>query len=296
MLDLLNPTLILVIFYTVFICQIGLLSVYYPVRIADRVNYVMDHYPQSDYPNLYPNYTEGQEQRTKRNMAIFKAVNFGIAGLGLFILGAMIGSGYTPDMKGGDEIFVMIFFMLQTLPMIYIQLREVKYYKNMQKQFKNPVRKAGLKARKISDYISPFALITAGGLYLLWLIYFLSEQGAVTTWPIEVFFTVTLITGMNIAYILYCRRMIFGKKIDPYKADKDQHIMVKATVHVMVISSIMISVFLSAVEFADRNNLEVFDPPLISFYLQMCAVMGLGLTLKTMNIKDMQFDVYKDEN
>ena len=50
------------LFHIVFLCQILLISLYYPARILARMRYVLDTYPPSTHPRLYPRPIEHYEK------------------------------------------------------------------------------------------------------------------------------------------------------------------------------------------------------------------------------------------
>ena len=50
-----------------------------------------------------------------------------------------------------------------------------------------------------------------------------------------------------------------------------------------------------ATQAADQYALETFDPVLASFYMQLCIIFGIGLTIRTEDVKKMDFEVYKDD-
>ncbi|WND02390.1 hypothetical protein QGN29_12600 [Temperatibacter marinus] len=290
-----DPTVTLVIFYTIFISQIFVLSLYFPYAISQRITNIVSNYPPDEYPKLYPNYSNKFVGRTLFRMKIFKTINALIAALGFTLLGLMLGSGYTPAQKGGDEIFVMFYFILQTLPIAYIQISEAMMMKAMRNNFDERIRRADLSVRRLSDYISPLYVVIAAFAFVICMTYFILDKGPINQWEIEVFITVGTLSIINLVYGYNIYRTIYGKKVDPYKATKDQEKLIKTVVQVTVISSIMISVFIFCTQFADRNDLEVLDPPLVSFYLQLCAILGMGLAFKNQQLQDIDFSVYKEE-
>lgn len=292
----LSMPVVLTIFYTVFLSQIFLLSVYYPGQLHRRILYVLEHFPPAEYPKLYPSRRDDLVGAEKRKLAIYRAVNYAIAGLGVMILLAMALTGYRPDPKGGDEIFVMLYFALQTLPQFYAELREFRQYRAMRKAFTATTRTAALKPRRLFDFIAPGYVATAVLLYFAWLAFYLQGKGlgAEAVWGTEVYATLALITGMNLAYIGVIARFVRGKKRDPYKAHQDHLTHIGGMVKVFVFSSIGISLFLILTQAADQYRLEVFDPPLASLYMQLCAVFAIGLLFRTIKLEAVDFEVYRE--
>jgi hypothetical protein len=294
--DMFSPEAVLVVFYTVFLSQIFLLSIYYPGKIIQRARYVLKHFPPAQYPKFYPAHHDGFTEEACKKLRIYKDVNTVIAVIGLMLLSAMISAGYQPDRLGGDEVFVLLYAISQAGPILYAELKERKHYRLMRKDFTSPRREADLNPRRLFNFISPVYVVAAVVFYVLWLIFFLSARGIDGPHAAGVYFSLAVITGTNLFYAAWIARLLSGKKLDPYKAYKDQLKQIGVAIKVLVFSSIAISVFLITSQAADQYNLEVFDPPLMSLYMQFAAVFGLGMSLKTQNIESMDFDVYKDDS
>lgn len=294
MADQIPMTVILFVFYLTFAGQIYLLSIHYPNQLAKRISYVLKNYPPTEYPKLYPSgfTTLTAGARTGR-LAIFKRYNQLVALLGGAILLAMLASGYRPADKGGDEIFVMLYFFLQTVPFIVIAFLEFRNYKLMHEAFQITRRSADLRPRRLFDFVSPAYVVAAVVFFIAWATFYIGSAGDVATWTTEKYATLVIISGMNLAYITVIWKAISGTKLDPYQAYGDQIKTIESLTKTLVFSSIMISLFLILTQGADEYGLEVFDPPLTSFYMQLCVVMGIGLTLRLTKIEDVDFSVYR---
>lgn len=292
--DAFSMTAVLIIFYAVFASQIFVLSVYYPAKLIGRVEYVLKHFPPADYPKLYPSDHTGLLKSSGSTLRIYRAVNYVIATIGFMILSAMMASGYRPAEEGGDEIFVMFYFFLQAIPFTYVGIAEYNQFKKMRETFQSSTRVAELKPRRLFDFISPVWVAAAVIFFVVWLVFYLTSVNAKEAWEIENYITLLMIVGMNIVYFVMIAVHMKGKKLDPYKAHKDQLKQIEATVKTLVFSSIMVSMFLIVMQAADQYALEVFDPAVTSFYLQLCVIFGFGLTLNLQKIEATDFEVYKD--
>ena len=283
---------ILAVFYLTFLSQIGLLSLYYPGKLARRIAYVLDNFPPEQYPKLYPVSSAGQSGEARRKLHLYRVVNRGIAAIGVAILAAMAFTGYRPDPLGGDEVFVMMYFALQLAPLVYLSIKEYAHYRLMRQAFRSTRRTAELRPRRLFDFIAPGYLAAAVLLYLAWLVFYLSGR-LVGSWEFEVYASLALITGINLAYAGIVFRFISGRKLDPYKANADQLKQIAAIVKVLVFSSILISLLLMLTQAVDQYGLEVFDPPLTSLYIQFCVIVGVGVSLRTEPIETIDFEVYR---
>ncbi|MBL4639890.1 MAG: hypothetical protein JKY57_05110 [Kordiimonadaceae bacterium] len=291
--DYFSMTVVLAVFYTVFVGQIYILSIYIPNKICDRVEHVLRHFPPQDYPKLYPVNRDGLLKRQGRAIRVFRVVNYLIAAVGFLILSVMYASDYTPHEKGGDETFVMLYFLFQVGPFFYISIKEYKQFKLMREAYTSNTRTAELQPRRLFDFISPIWVVLAAILYICWLVFYLNGANVEGPLSWENYVTIAGITGMNIAYIILISANLLGKKVDPYKAYKDHLKQIESMVKSLVFSSVMISIFLIATQAADQYALEVFDPPLTSFYMQLCIIFGAGLTLRLQRVETTNFEVYK---
>ena len=292
--DTLSAKAVLALFYLAFLGQIVLVSLYYPGKLARRIAYVLDNFPQDQYPKLYPASSLIHGKGARRRLRLYSWVNYGIAAVGLAIMAAMAVSGYLPNPLGGDEVFVMMYFALQVSPLLYLSFKEYATYRMMRQAFTRTMRTADFSPRRLFDFISPAYVIAAILLYGLWLAFYLSGRAG-GPWEPEVWITLVLISGMNLLYAGVAWQFIYGRKLDPYKAHADQLKQIESTVKVFVFSSIAISVFLMMTHAADRFALEVFDPPLTSLYIQLLVVLGVGVSLRTESIETIDFEVYRED-
>ena len=82
-------------FYFIFLGQILLISFYFPRKILSRIRYVVETYPPSEYPKLYPKSIEYYE-KAQRN---YKTVNQFIFVAGFILMFAFGLWGYPTEGK-----------------------------------------------------------------------------------------------------------------------------------------------------------------------------------------------------
>ena len=286
---------VLALFYAVFLSQIFLLSIHYPGKLCRRIRYVLEHFPPAQYPKLYPTCSDGFMEREAAMLRLYRAVNYTIAAAGALVLLAMALSGYRPDVKGGDEIFVAIYFVLQVCPYLYVEIKEFRHYRLMRRALSATTRTAQLRPRRLFDFISPVYVAAAVLLYVVWLAVYLGGQDPGSPWQAEVYATLMLISGINLLYMGLIARFLYGRKLDPHQAYGDQLKHMESVVKVAVFSSIGISIFLIATQAVDRYGLEILDPPLVSLYVQLCAIFAIGLSMRTNALEGTDFSVYKSD-
>ncbi len=291
-----SMTAVLVVFYTVFVGQILLISVYYPAKLIARIRYVGDNFPPAEYPLLYPpGYSGFAGPQGGRKLKFYRVANSVIALVGFMALAAAAASGYRPAEKGGDEIFVMIYFFLQIIPWVYAGLKEYEQFRLMRVAFDGRTRKAELRPRYLFDFISPVYVVAAIILYFAWLIFYMSGDDVIFPYKWEIYATLAGVTGINLIYAFVIARYVGGRKLDPHQAYKDQLKQIELLTKILVFSSIGASVFHIMTIAADRYSFEVFDPALSSFYMQLCIVIAMGLTFKTVRVEAIDYDVYKKD-
>ncbi|MCB1052888.1 MAG: hypothetical protein H6510_16105 [Acidobacteria bacterium] len=286
---------VLSIFYAVFLSQILLVSVFFPTQIRRRILYVLDHFPPAEYPKLYPcDNTGSSAVAIRERMRIYRFANTFIAAIGLVFLAGTAISGYQPSPKGGDEIFVFLYFALQVFPFLYLARMEYLQLKALRKNYTGP-RRADMRPRRLFDFVSPLIVVLAILLYFVWLFLFLSYQGSPAEWGTKVYISVTMISAINIFYAFFIYKSIYGKKIDPYQASEDRLRNIEFIAKSLIFTSITISIFMITTQAVDHFELEIFDPPLMSVYLQMCSLMGIGLILTKLKVEDMNFEAYRGD-
>ncbi len=284
------------LFIAIFASQIFFLSYYYPKKFVGWMSYVLKTYPPEEYPKFYPkSYGFNTAEIMKRNFKVFKIMNFIIVLIGLAILVGMVKSNYTPAHKGGDEIFVLFYFLLQAIPHMYAEVFTYKHYKAMRDFSDEKVKKADLTPRRLFDYISPLYILTAFVVYCGWLVFFLSNQPASEPWRIEVYITLFTTLTLNTLYGIIIANLISGKKIDPYQAPADRFNMVRRNTKLLVISSIGMSLFIGITQAVDIYDLEVYDPVIASAYFQLIIIFGAGMYYRDPDMKTIDFSVYKTE-
>lgn len=163
----------------------------------------------------------------------------------------------------------------------------------MWRAFSEPRRQADLRRRRLFDFVSPLAVFGALACYTVWLVFYLDIKGWSGPWGEEVYISIGVTTAMNVAYAAIIARFIYGRKLDPYQASKDHHKTVAAVTQILVYSSIGISLFHIVSVAADEYALEAFDPVFSSLYMQFCAALGLGITMGSVKVEELDYSVYR---
>jgi hypothetical protein len=280
-----------ILFYLVFISQIFLISYYFPKKITQRVNDLLERFPARNYPKLYPQSVD----KVIKGQLIFKFLNLIILVVGLALLFAygLLSAEYDENQKHAEALPIF-YGMLQFIPFILMEVSGFKQFKLMKKSDQRKSRTADLQPRRLFDFVSPLSLITAALIAISYFIFDLYVHNfTMDPEMIPRFIAIVLCNSLFIGLTL---RNLYGKKLDPFQANKDRLRQITFATNSMVKISIIASLFLmvtSATEVFDLEHLEVIFN---SLYFQVIAFFGLGSTLQAMNLDEIDFEVYKEGN
>lgn len=279
-----------ILFYSVFLSQVILISFYFSRKILSRMKYVVETYPPSQYPKLYPVSIDKVEkgQRIFRNMNLLVL----LAGLILVLIGFL--SGYSPN-DNEDGIFLTIYFVAQFFPMILAEISGFKYFKLMRKANSRTTRKAELHPRRLFDFISPALLGIAIFMYFAVIVLVLYINQFQFYWGSKAFMNIIILTAGNLLFAGIITWNLYGKKLDPYQAYKDRMRQIGLTVKSLVLISIAATMCLAIVVVFDKFNLDNLMPTVMSLYFQLLAVISYQSTVPVLQIDNTNFEVYKEE-
>lgn len=279
-----------ILFYFVFLSQIMLLSWYFPRKILGRVKFVLETYPPSEYPKLYPKPIEVYQTGQR----IYRIINQVIL-VGGFIL--MFAAGlwdYSSDGRVSD-LLPFFYFMVQMAPVMLVELSEFAYFKLMRKTDSRTRRKAELHPRRLFDFISPTIFGAAIFMNIACIFYYLYIDQFQFHWGNDTFvISISLIT-MNALFAGIIYWNLSGKKMNPYQSSKDRIRQIENTVKSLVFVSIGASIFIMVTAGINEFDLDYLEPSIMSLYLQLIALVSVGTTLRTLRIEDINFDVYKED-
>lgn len=279
-----------IIFYVIFASQVILLSYYLPEQMLKRMKTVLEEYPPSIYPKLYPDSVEYYHKGQRR----FKAINQIIMAAGVVLLFAI---GWW-QMTTGGELSPMVpwaYFMLQWLPSAYLEMSGVSQFKKMRGADERTTRKADLRPRHMQDYIPAKLLsLTAAALAVcIWVVLFTFEYDLSPGG--KAFTNIAIMVGANLAGIVFAYWLVHSTKLDPYQASTDRVKQLKMTITSLCAVSIGMNIFLMVTVTVDKYGLDFLEPGIMSIYCQLLSVFSMGIMLEAMKLEDINFDVYKGD-
>lgn len=284
MLELLS-SIPVIVFYIIFASQITVFA-YYLDKMYKRIKYVTDKYPPTSHSKLYPNLTiEEAKIKVRNGLRFFKYMNIFSILVGITLIIVAIATEYEP-LGSGEEDFIVLYAMLQLSPLIILEIGSFKHFKMMRMAYVNSTRKAQLKPRRYFDFISPFVFTIAAILFLSCMALGLFvEKG---------FFLITTLIGAHIYFAIIVVWNMYGKKLDPYQANKDRIKKISIVVKTSVFTSMAISTFFITNTLVDLFSLAYLDPLIMSVYFQLLVIFGIGTIFRTTKIEEFDFDVYQE--
>ncbi len=271
--------------YAVFISQIFIISYWLPLKLKMRARKIMTNYPPAKYPKLYP--LSQQEIINKINQLML--LTYGGLCIGLLI----VGHGFyfkTDEMLGWDsQSVIMIFYILQVVPLAFLALFGDRYFKKMRSVNKTAIRTATLAPRRLTSYVSKGLIILSVCVYVLFVIL----VAVISKYPFDGFagyvnvFGVTLLNGL-FALIIY--KYVYGKKNDPHQSDEDRFQKTSRVVKLMLFSSIAATLSISIHFLLSTLDLRHLNDVVASIYYQIIMLVMIMTSLKYSE----NFEVYKE--
>lgn len=281
-----------ILFYLIFMGQIYLLSYYYPGKILDRMNQVLETYPPSDYPRLYPKSVEYYKMGT----LAFKILTRGILALGLLIMYLMIAvvdhSSFADD-GFISEAWPAAYGMIQFLPLLLLEFTEFSNLKLMRQANQDPTRKAVLYQRRLFDFVSPMLLGLAVVMYFATIFVDLAVHQFIVQWGHDTVQRALVLTFTNVFLGTIGAWILYGRKLDPHQALSDRATQITASLSSYLFVSIAMSVFVISTAVDDAIEIDFLDATLMSLYFQVIVFFSIGYMLNNMKLENIDFNVYK---
>ena len=276
------------VFYLVFALQIVLLSYYYPKKISARMKQVVEKYPPSTHPKLYP---ESAAQQQSANNKFIWASRV-ILGLG-FILAAPLFYALQQNITSTAKMALvpLVFGLIQAIPYLMIEIISCRHLKLMRQMNTKVTRQAELAPRQLFSFIEPYKVFSAIVLFLVCIgsiAYF--EQFKLTADLLVLLVSMLLSNGL---FVVLTLRLLYGKKLDPYQSNADRSKIITASVNSFVFTSVLISVYLALNRSVDVFGLQDIEIIFNSLYWQLVAFMSTGSMLRNNAVADLNFEVYR---
>jgi hypothetical protein len=280
------------LFYTVFLGQIFLISWFVPKWILARIDLLMQRCPPSTHPRLYPKPPEYY----RIGRALFQWGNHALFGLGFMVLLGVIllDDGSVADDGYISEAWPAAYGILQFLPMIALELMGYGQFRLMRAMDAASTRRADLQPRRLLDLVSPGLLVFAVGLMLAVIGIDLHLNDYVVDFGRDATQRGGLLLGTNLFLLLQGVWLMRGRKRDPFQDAHDRKRQISIQLTSLLLVSVAVSLFMLSQTADDVFDLDYLDAPLMSLYFQLLVGLGIGNVLRNASIDQFNFDVYRD--
>jgi len=271
------------LFHFVFLCQVLLVSFYFPRKLLNRMRYVFEAYPPSTHPKLYPQPIEYYE-KARRNFSI---MNWCILAAGLLILGVLVGYSRSGEW---DHVIAMWYVAVQFIPVMLLDRSLHNEFKLMRLLNSRTTRTAELRPRRLLDYLSPAAIGLTAGTYLAFVLLVIYVRQFDFQW-FGGYLNVAIVTIADLLLVGIIFRMIYGKKPNPHQSSADRARHIETTARIFMFVSIAATTFISLSIVLSAFDLRSFHPAAQSVYFQLLAL----ISLQGYQVNKTNFDVYKED-
>lgn len=279
-----------ILFCLIFTSQIYLVSYLYPRSLQKRMRYVLDNYPASEYPKLYPRTMEREEKVIK----LYRVVNQINVVIGIALLLYAIKINLSAQGESA-EMFPWYYFMLQMLPVIFIEIYGFAYAKQMRSANHTSERKAELKPRRASDYIP---LTTA---IMVLVFYIAAIVSCIVLYKSADTFTTKAIGLGAVLSFGHCFMgaiigwYIYGKKLNPHQSQEDRNKEIRFSATTIGAVCIAMNAFFIITVIGELNDISAYKASIMSIYCQLLILLTLVIQSKSLRVEDLNFDVYRSD-
>lgn len=267
-----------------FLSQIYFISVFLPMRHLKQLRQIITKYPPIEYSKLYPVPVSVIETKLRK----YSWLNAAIVLLGLIVIIYGISSDAKQMLHWDNKSVLTIYFLLQMVPFVLLDLSWIKHLKLMREVDGNSKRSAELTPRRLFDFVSPIYVWAAVAAYIAHalIVVYISQN------PFEGFggyWNIVGSTTLNLIFIAGIAMTLRGKKLDPHQSSEDRTQQMARIVTVLVVTSIAASLLLSSSLVLSALDLRHLEDIFMVFYFQIIAVLSVGKYLGS----QVNFDVYR---
>ena len=284
-----------ILFCFVFLSQVLLISGFYARRVISRRRYVLQNFPPSTHPKLYPQSVEYYERWLRNfgrlNLAIVIAGLLIIAAMVLGALGVLEGMFASSRNQDWNEAIVAPFFVLQMFAAASIELSSHKHLRAMASAPPPRVRTTELRRRRLLDFVSPGMLVFVVLTNVAFVAFVLYYRRFEFPW-----FTaagnIGIVAAMWLLFAAGIGIALRAPKRDPYQAHQDRRSGIKLVVQQALgfcIATPVLITLLLIIKFFDPDHLE---PVISSLFCQGCA-LALLWPLYSYRVDKLDYDVYR---
>jgi MFS family permease len=288
-----------ILFCLVFSSQVLLISCLYARRVISRSRYVLEHFPPSTHPKLYPQPLEYYQRRLSQ----FARLNGALVIAGLLVAVGLIlatavgewGRGIASPGRSRqwDAVIVAPFFIVQVFASVYLDLASLKHHRAMAKAAPPRVRTTELRRRRLFDYVSPGMLMVAALTYVAFIAFVLYYRRFDFPW-----FTaagnIAAVSALMVLFSAVVAMSVLAPRPDPYQAQKDRQRWIELVVKQALAACIGFPVLITANLVAKLFDSGRLDPVITSLFCQGVAVTLLW-PFYHHRVEAVDFEVYRED-
>jgi hypothetical protein len=257
-------------FLAMFTIQTLAMSVLYPAWFIRYLRLQATSIPAERLAQLYPG--ADLSLARERFLTRYRALNTGIAVLGLLLLGWLLSYMRRPDWDVGPvEALVCVYFLVQMLlPLCLVVWRGVRFNKSLLEG----KRKAVLQRRGLFDFISPLIVFLAVLSYFLFAAFVIYIQ----QYSFRGFAGLISIGGITLVYALQAfvvYAMLYGKKSNPFETHAGRVRTIGLVVKSCVYSCIACVAFVSLDLTLGLLGRQRWEPFALSVFFVITALLSL---------------------
>jgi hypothetical protein len=258
-------------FLAMFAIQIVVASVLYPAWLIRHVRARVESFPAERFAELFPGVDRSRS--AERFATRYRALNTGVALLGLLVLGWLFGYLRRPDWREGPvQALATGYFLVQYSPLVLVAIGN-RYRKVLAQSLAEGKRRALLQRRGLFDFVSPFTVICAVLSYFIFaaLVIYIRQSPFPGFGGFINIGIITLLYAFN-AFVAY--RSLYGRKRNPLVPHADRVRAIGAVVKSVTYACIAVTVYASlnlTLSLLDLRRWELFG---LSFFFVICTLLG----------------------
>ena len=256
-------------FLAMFAIQILAMSVLHPIWFTRYVRVQATRYPAERFAQFYPGVD--LDLARERFLTRYRALNTGIAVLGLLLLGWLFNYMLSPAWGERPVVILLcVYVVMQLLPICFVAWSGARFKSKVLKHsLPEGKRKATLQRRGLFDFVSPFTVFLAVAGYFLFAAFVIYVQQK----PFKGFALVGALTLVYAAEAFVVYKMLYGKKINPIETNADSVRAIGLAVKSCIYGCILCVLFFATIFTIDLLELRSWIP----FATSACLVVSMLL-------------------
>ena len=278
------------LFFAVFLAQIFVSSYWLPRIILARIDRVRSEYPPERYPRLYPGSSDAFA--SSRSLFVWACRLVFVLGFAMLYGAFALDGGRFADDGYISEVWPAAYGLCQFMPLVIMELLGFRQLHLMRKANTDVTRKASLRPRRLFDFVSPVLLTLALALLVAVIGFNLYAHDFHLIWGSDAMQQSLVMLVTNLALLMVGVWQLHGRKLNPHQATVDRTRQIRTQLTSLLLISCVLSVFLIWQTIGDLHALHYLDATAMSMYVQLIAILSVGLSLRSLRLDDLDFSAY----